>query len=191
LVLQLLEMGFNLNGCRKAVYHTPGQGIEAAMNWILEHMSDANFESPLELPSSKTRKPSAAAPVAHDPSKIEMLKVMGFTEAQAIKGLDATKGDLEAAADYLFTNPGQADDAMDAVVAAPSASSAPDEVLDDGPGRYRLRAFITHMGTSTSSGHYVCHILKDGKWIMYNDSKVAISEAPPREYAYLYLFERI
>lgn len=29
---------------------------------------------------------------------------------------------------------------------------------------YELFAFISHMGESTMSGHYVCHIKKEGRW---------------------------
>jgi ubiquitin carboxyl-terminal hydrolase 5/13 len=31
-------------------------------------------------------------------------------------------------------------------------------VVDDGPGRYTLVGFISHMGSNTACGHYVCHI---------------------------------
>ena len=56
---------------------------------------------------------------------------------------------------------------------------------------YKLVAFVSHMGTSTMCGHYVCHILKEGKgWVIYNDSKVAVSEAPPKQLGYLYLYQR-
>ena len=40
LVAQLVEMGFPVEGCRKAVYNTQNQGIEPAMNWVMEHMGD-------------------------------------------------------------------------------------------------------------------------------------------------------
>ena len=30
---------------------------------------------------------------------------------------------------------------------------------------YRLIAFVSHMGTSTMCGHYVCHILKEGRYL--------------------------
>ncbi len=39
-VVQLVSMGFDMEGCRKAVYHTHNQGVEPAMNWVLEHMGD-------------------------------------------------------------------------------------------------------------------------------------------------------
>ena len=56
---------------------------------------------------------------------------------------------------------------------------------------YVLVAFISHMGTSTMCGHYVCHIKKEGKWIIFNDNKVAESVAPPKDLAYLYLYKRV
>mgnify|MGYP001034387188 CR=1 FL=1 len=62
---------------------------------------------------------------------------------------------------------------------------------DTKPARYRLSAFITHLGKSTgtgsatlavtafqsmiaflNAGHYVAHILKEGKWVLFNDFKV-------------------
>ena len=52
--------------------------------------------------------------------------------------------------------------------------------LSNGPPKYKLVAFISHMGQSTMVGHYVCHILKEGKWVIFNDNKVALSEKPPK-----------
>lgn len=46
-VMQLVSMGFPLEGCRRAVYHTHNQGVEPAMNWVLEHMGDAGILFPL------------------------------------------------------------------------------------------------------------------------------------------------
>lgn len=56
---------------------------------------------------------------------------------------------------------------------------------------YRLKAFISHMGPSPAVGHYVCHINKQDKWVIYNDEKVALSENPPKDLGYVYFFERI
>lgn len=47
------------------------------------------------------------------------------------------------------------------------------------------------MGTSAQSGHYVCHILKDGKWVIYNDRKVALSKNPPLNLGYMYFYESL
>lgn len=38
-------MGFGVNGCRKAVYHTKNAGIEAAMEWVMEHMGDPGMHA--------------------------------------------------------------------------------------------------------------------------------------------------
>jgi ubiquitin carboxyl-terminal hydrolase 5/13 len=47
------------------------------------------------------------------------------------------------------------------------------------------------MGSNTSCGHYVCHINKGGKWVLFNDEKVMQSEDLPKDLGYLYLFERL
>jgi ubiquitin carboxyl-terminal hydrolase 5/13 len=36
-------MGFPIEGCKKAVYHTGNAGVEPAMNWVMEHMEDAGM----------------------------------------------------------------------------------------------------------------------------------------------------
>ena len=43
-------MGFDIEGCKRAVFNTKNQGVEAAMNWVLEHMGDPDFASPFVLP---------------------------------------------------------------------------------------------------------------------------------------------
>lgn len=40
---QLSEMGFPLDACKKALYFTQNEGIDAAMNWVMEHMNDAGI----------------------------------------------------------------------------------------------------------------------------------------------------
>ena len=47
------------------------------------------------------------------------------------------------------------------------------------------------MGSNTGCGHYVCHIHKDGQWVIFNDSKVAVSVSPPFEEGYLYFYESV
>lgn len=39
-IIQLVEMGFPMDACRKAVYYTGNSGAEAAMNWVMSHMDD-------------------------------------------------------------------------------------------------------------------------------------------------------
>lgn len=40
MITQLVEMGFPMDACRKAVYYTGNSGAEAAMNWVMSHMDD-------------------------------------------------------------------------------------------------------------------------------------------------------
>ncbi|RZF45153.1 hypothetical protein LSTR_LSTR007116 [Laodelphax striatellus] len=78
-----------------------------------------------------------------------------------------------------------------APAATDAAANQNEEKFRDGGSKYRLVAFISHMGTSTMVGHYVCHILKNGSWVIFNDEKVALSENPPKDLGYVYLYERI
>ena len=47
---QLVDMGFSRNGCMRALFETKNSGVEAAMNWVMEHMSDSNFNDPFVDP---------------------------------------------------------------------------------------------------------------------------------------------
>ena len=46
-VMQLAEMGFPLEACRKAVYYTGNMGPEMAFNWIIAHMEEPGKETSL------------------------------------------------------------------------------------------------------------------------------------------------
>lgn len=68
-------------------------GTEGAMEWVLGHMEDANFNEPMSQPS-ETAAPSqtsaagsASAGPAADPETVMMLVSMGFTDAQAAAAL--------------------------------------------------------------------------------------------------------
>ncbi|XP_046375139.2 ubiquitin carboxyl-terminal hydrolase 5-like [Haliotis rufescens] len=182
---QLMEMGFDPNGCRKAVYNTKNTGVEAAMNWVMEHMGDADFAAPLVLPNSAAAGGGQFTP---NEESLVMIMSMGFTRDQAVKALKATNNNVERAADWIFSHADELDQPMETDQAQAAAPATPK--FRDGSGKYQLVAFISHMGTSTNVGHYVCHILKDGKWVIYNDEKVAQSENPPKDLAYLYLYRR-
>ena len=104
--------------------------------------------------------------------------------------------DMERAADWLFSrDEAQREAAIQAAAGGGgggggAAAGGAAAEADDGVGAYTLVGFISHLGKNTGSGHYVCHIKKDGKWAFFNDSKVAQSERPPKDEAYLYVFQR-
>lgn len=61
---------------------------------------------------------------------------------------------------------------------------------DTKAGHYDLNSFITHLGPSVHCGHYVCNVRKEGKWVYYNDAKVALTQDPPIGKGYIYIFRK-
>ncbi|XP_053288737.1 ubiquitin carboxyl-terminal hydrolase 5 [Pleuronectes platessa] len=190
---QLCEMGFPLEACRKAVYYTGNTGTDAAMNWIMGHMDDPDFSAPLVLPGcSSGTTPTESLSEEH----LATIVSMGFSRDQATKALRATSNVLERAVDWIFSHLDDLE-SMDVSEGGRSAAESegreppPGPRVRDGPGKYELFAFISHMGTSTMCGHYVCHIKKDQQWVIFNDQKVCASEKPPKDLGYLYFYRRV
>lgn len=181
---QLTDMGFPPNACKRALYFTENRSLEAATNWVMEHIADSDFDEPF-VPPGVDFKPGEDTFVP-DQAALEMVTAMGFTREQATKALKATNNNLERAADWIFSHQVELDAQETDRVATPTQ-----ENFRDGSGRYKLVGFISHMGTSTMVGHYVCHLLKEDRWVIFNDEKVALSENPPKELGYIYMYQRI
>jgi len=194
IVAQLMSMGFSENGSKRAALATGNSSAEASMEWVFGHMEDPDFNSPLPDPEA----PSAVgASESIDPVALSNLTAMGFTEEQATAALKSADGNVERAGDWLFSHMDDLDAAVAQVnssgasgAAPASAPGAATAALNDGPGEYSLVGIISHMGSNTACGHYVCHIKKDGRWVMFNDEKVALSEKPPLDLGYMYFFKR-
>ena len=62
LLQQLADMGFSVEGCKRALIHTGNNNVEAAMNWIFEHQSDPDFDKPYQVPSKKVRMEQVQKP---------------------------------------------------------------------------------------------------------------------------------
>ncbi|KAL4394979.1 hypothetical protein HN51_022875 [Arachis hypogaea] len=177
IVAQLVSMGFNQLHCQKAAINTSNAGVEEAMNWLLSHMDDPDIDSPILKGNSSDNV---------DQSKVDILISFGFEDHVARKALKASGQDIEKATEWIFSNPNASVSSMDA--SASNTTSASNDVgLSDGGGKYRLIGIVSHMGTSTHCGHYVAHILKEGRWVIFNDAKVAVSV--PRTWA-IYIFSR-
>jgi len=136
-------------------------------------MEDADIDTPYVA----TGTPSSNIPEA----AIVMLVELGISRAKAIAALKATQNNVDRAVEWAFSHTDEEDSPMEVETSAH---------IDSAKGRYELFALISHIGANTGSGHYVCHIKKHGKWIFYNDSKVAESSDPPRQMAYLYFYKR-
>lgn len=182
IVSQLASMGFNYFHCQKAAIKTLNAGVEEAMNWLLSHMEDPDIDDPISQEPQ-----SAEVPV--DEASIATLISFGFQEEVARKALMASGGDIEKATDWIFSHP--EDSGSTDTDATSSATQADDTGVPDGNGRYKLMALVSHIGTSTHCGHYVAHVRKNERWVIFNDSKVGASSNPPKDMGYLYFFERI
>jgi len=117
---------------------------------------------------------------------------MGFSRAHALRALSLSNNNVEAAVDWALNTP-EDSSVLNALVGSLTQSPPSQQGKThyrDGTGKYHLMAFISHIGNHPSSGHYVAHILKDGRWVIFNDEHVALSEHPPKDLAYLYLYKR-
>ncbi|KPV75875.1 uncharacterized protein RHOBADRAFT_35647 [Rhodotorula graminis WP1] len=200
---QLTGMGFPEIRAKRALLATGHNGAEVAMNWLFEHMEDADIDDPL---------PAAAPAASSGPDipadQIAMVCDMGFTPAQARKALGETGGSIERAVEWLFSHPdddGSAPAAASSATAGSSGTTLPGS--KDVPAKYRLKAFISHKGPSVHSGHYVAHVWTGqasvggvegkGGWVLFNDEKVVRADEGEQAadklmpLAYVYLFERV
>lgn len=62
-IIQLVEMGFPMDACRKAVYYTGNSGAEAAMNWVMSHMDDPGRQGWVAGPGRATTLPKTLQPL--------------------------------------------------------------------------------------------------------------------------------
>ena len=197
IVAQLVSMGFSENGSKRAALATGNSSAEGAAEWVFAHMEDPDFNDPPTIPAIPGGQSGADA--SPDPANVAMLASMGFAENHATAALIACDGNIERAADWLFSRADDLDAAVAEVNAAAaghrSATSAPGGAesngeCEDGPGRYELFGVVSHMGGNTACGHYVAHVKIEGQWHIFNDRKVAISQKPPLELGYLYFYRR-
>ncbi|WIA38801.1 hypothetical protein OEZ86_002085 [Tetradesmus obliquus] len=198
IVTQLVTMGFSGNGSKRAAVATGNSNAEVAMEWVFAHMEDPDFNDPLPPPAAAA---AAGAQQQHDPEKVSMLAAMGFEADAAEAALTATGGNVERAGDWLFSHMDDLAAAVAAVkggAAAAAAGGGADAAaagnrsqLLDGPGHYKLLGIVSHMGSNTACGHYVAHVKKDGRWVIFNDEKVAASEHPPLSMGYMYVYTRV
>ncbi|XP_050538003.1 ubiquitin carboxyl-terminal hydrolase 5 [Daktulosphaira vitifoliae] len=177
---ELTQMGFPPEACKRAVFFTKNQSLNEASNWLMEHITDSDFADVFIPPGTET-KSSGFIP---NEEAATMIMSMGFERNHVISALKATDNNLDRALDWIMSH--GPEDINNTEVPASSSST-----YRDGSGSYKLIAIISHMGSSSMVGHYVCHIKKEGRWVIFNDEKVAVSQNPPLDLGYLYIYERI
>ena len=181
IVTALAPLGFSENTRRRAAVQTKNAGTDAAMNWILAHLDDADLNAPLSTNSADLSEGKSAP----DEAAVALLLSLGFKREHAIKALANTAQDPSRAATWLLSHADELNDTK-------SESSTSTQSKPSGTGKYRLIAMITHMGQNSASGHYICHIETSGHWIRFNDEKVSKCKVgPPVSDGYMYIFKQI
>lgn len=121
---QLMDMGFSLNSCKRALNAVGGSNVEAAMGWVFEHNMDPDFNDPLpeeggtgggKDPSSGTGAsgPGDGSGVVEEAVVESLVASLGcFTSDQVRAALEETSGSAERAADWLFSHMDDLDGAI-------------------------------------------------------------------------------
>jgi len=188
LLEQLKEMGFPASKCKKALIACHNSNIDTAMSWIFEHMDDPDEEEAVAQPESK--KPSLGSA---DPVVVEGLCAMGFSEERARYALSQTDNDGDRAALWLLTHEEEPpkEDSSDKMTDGPKKVEEAEPVKKyEGPTKYHLVSFVSHLGQRPDQGHYVTHAKKGGVWYLFNDRKVAVSADPPFDLGFIYFYVR-
>lgn len=187
--------------------HLEGKGLQQGEEELDDgdvETSDAQANASSSIGQSSSNQLASVEP---NSEAIATLLSMGIDITQAIEALKLCNNDTQRAIEYIFDPDSFNQQRLSGQSYGPqeqhqqtsklTVASRPDPMRmklfapDDKPKLYHLKAFISHMGTSTMCGHYVCHIKKDDQWFIFNDNKVAESTNPPRELGYLYFYERI
>lgn len=201
----LTAMGFPEPRCVKGLYYTGNSDAEAAMNWILAHMDDADIDEPLNTNNNQT---GGNGPDV-DATLVATVSSMGFSTQLATKALYLNNNDANAAVEWLFAHPND-DGVIDDQTKKRDVAAECRELRlalkgqPTGAGQYRVKAVVCHKGTLPHTGHYVVFIRQeiDGKpqWVLYNDEKVveitddfdAVGDPKDLENnGYIYLFEKV
>ncbi len=100
----LLDMGFNMNGSKRALMAVGGSNVDAAMNWVFEHNEDPDFNDPLP----ETTAASAAATSNSDVNETVVMSLVDnlgcFTADQVRAAVKHCSGAPDRAADWLFSH---------------------------------------------------------------------------------------
>ncbi|KAL3908136.1 MAG: hypothetical protein SGILL_008598, partial [Bacillariaceae sp.] len=171
---QLMDMGFSMNGCKRALTAVGGSDVEAAMNWVFEHSMDPDFNDPMPEPGQSAASGDNGSGV-DEGVVMSLVDSLGcFTPDQVRAALKETNGAADRAADWLFSHMDDLDGAIAAINSRASESAtpaAPKLPLEDGNGKYTMVGTVSHIGKHTGSGHYVAHLRRGDKWVIFNDEK--------------------
>ncbi|CAB4255896.1 similar to Saccharomyces cerevisiae YBR058C UBP14 Ubiquitin-specific protease that specifically disassembles unanchored ubiquitin chains [Maudiozyma barnettii] len=195
---QLKEMGFTENAAMRALYATGNQpgSTESAMNWLFQHVDDADLNDPFEPPSSDKQNSNNREV---DSGSLDTMLAMGLDGKLSTKALLLNQGDVSRSIEWVFNNMDDDGEIIETNTAAAADSTTnTKEYGHDEPLRYKLRGVVCHKGNSVHSGHYVAFIRKTvpdmtgEQWVLYNDEKIVLAQDTQeiRQNGYIYFYSR-
>ncbi|GJD07944.1 Transportin-1 [Galdieria sulphuraria] len=158
LLNQLIQIGFPKETVERALTESSCSNLEDAVAWLTG--SQKQDESPVGDSSLMNEQ-------------VEILVNMGFRAQDAKRALLQCDFSVERALDWLFSHPdmNEADEGssqqMDERVSLSGTCWAPSSEETS----YQLLGAVVHLGSSTSSGHYVAYTHAGSHWILFNDEK--------------------
>ena len=195
-----LMMGLPELAAKHALHNTGNSDADAAVTWYFSNMENPCIFDPLpkvkklvkqggfnKPDNSEEQKANA---IEADPGALMMLTSMGMDETRSKKALIKFENNIEVALDYITSHGPEEDQFEDENQQNGEDLEVSDWKVDERPGVYNLNAFITHLGNSIHSGHYVAHIKKGEDWVLYNDHKVATTTDPPHDKAFIYFYQK-
>ncbi|SMN21296.1 similar to Saccharomyces cerevisiae YBR058C UBP14 Ubiquitin-specific protease that specifically disassembles unanchored ubiquitin chains [Maudiozyma saulgeensis] len=195
---QLKEMGFSENASMRAIYATGNQpgNTESAMNWLFQHVDDADLNDPFEQPPEEDKQKNNEV----DSNVLDSMLAMGLDGKLSKKALLLNQGDVNRSIEWVFNNMDD-DGEIDEISTTTNIDGNNNEVKEYGytePPRYKLRGVVCHKGNSVHSGHYVAFIRKSvpdmpgEQWVLYNDEKIVLAQDTQeiRQNGYIYFYSR-
>jgi ubiquitin carboxyl-terminal hydrolase 5/13 len=88
---------------------------DAAVTWIFEHLEDTDLNDPPSPMSSTTPATTTTNAVHWSNDELMMLVSFGYSQEQATAALTASAGNVEHAADWLFSHESDLDTAVQQV----------------------------------------------------------------------------
>ncbi|KAL0249087.1 hypothetical protein GEMRC1_004321 [Eukaryota sp. GEM-RC1] len=180
LLSQLMSLGISKNHATNALIKNDCD-LERAAEWAFTNEETA-----------------AEAHEVSDKQKemIGMLTGMGFSTDQSRAVAYSGVGSIEEALEWVTT---ASEEVIRQVLQNHAESTKKTQDLAKSAYRHHcdpkslsLFSLISHKGSSALSGHYICHVSHpsmENVWVLFNDLKVGVTEAPPFEYAYMYLLK--
>lgn len=102
---QLMDMGFSMNGSKRALTAVGGSDLQAAMTWVFEHNMDPDFNDPLPESGAAAAPDGGGGGGVDEGVVMSLVESLGcFTIDQVRAALKETKGAADRAADWLFSH---------------------------------------------------------------------------------------